>query len=65
MKKIIAFIKALFAKKEEVHVGKYAEIKKELIEEKKVAVKAKKEVAQEVPAAPKKKKKKKKTNESK
>ena len=33
MKKIIAFIKALFAKKEEVHVGKYAEIKKELIEE--------------------------------
>jgi hypothetical protein len=58
MKKVIAFIKSLFAKKEEVHVGKYAEIKKELKEEKKV-------VAEEVPAAPKKKKKKKKTNESK
>lgn len=54
MKKIIAFIKSLFAKKEELHVGKYAEIKKELIEEKKV-------VAKEAPA--KKKKKKKKTNE--
>lgn len=62
MKKVIAFIKSLFAKKEEVHVGKYAEIKKELKEEKK---EEKKIVAEEVPAAPKKKKKKKKTNESK
>jgi len=54
MKKVIAFIKGLFAKKEELHAGKYAEIKKELIKEKK-------EVAKESPA--KKKKKKKKTNE--
>lgn len=58
MKKIIAFIKGLFAKEEELHVGKYAEIKKELIKEKKA-------VAEEVPAAPKKKKKKKKKDEPK
>jgi hypothetical protein len=56
MKKIIAFIKGLFAK-EEVHISK-PKIEKELIKEKKV-------VAEEVPVAPKKKKKKKKTNESK
>jgi hypothetical protein len=51
MKKIIAFIKGLFTKQKEFHVGKYAEIKKELIEKNKTTVK--------------KKKKKKKTNESK